>query len=80
MSITINLDKAKAIGHDIRRAKRAEEFAPLDRVIAKRIPGIEPDVIEEKREVIRERYAEIQAAIEAAETPEQIKAALEETS
>lgn len=77
MSITINLDKAKAIGHDIRRAKRAEEFAPLDRVIAKRIPGIEPDVIEEKREAIRERYAEAQVAINAAKSPDEIKAALE---
>ena len=27
--ITINLDKAKTISHDIRRQKRAEEFAPL---------------------------------------------------
>jgi hypothetical protein len=30
MTIVINLDKAKGITHDIRRAKRAEEFAPLD--------------------------------------------------
>ena len=30
MSIAINLEKAKTIVHDIRRAKRTAEFAPLD--------------------------------------------------
>jgi len=28
--ITVNIDKAKAIAHDKRRAARAAEFAPLD--------------------------------------------------
>ena len=37
--ITVNINKAKAIAHDVRRAKRAEEFAPLDEIIAKQIPG-----------------------------------------
>lgn len=74
--ITIDLDKAKAIGHDIRRAKRAEEFAPLDQVIAARIPGADIDKLEAERQVIREKYAEVQAAINAAESPEEIKAAL----
>lgn len=78
MSIGINLDKAKAIAHDIRRQRRAEEFEPLDRAIAARIPGMEPDVIEEKRQAVRKRYAKIQEVIEAAETPEEIKAAIEE--
>ena len=78
MSISINLDKAKAIAHDLRRQQRAAEFAPLDKAIATRIPGMEPDVIEEKRQAVRERYADIQDAIEAAETPEEIKAAIEE--
>lgn len=75
--ITINLDKAKAIGHNIRRAKRAEEFAPLDQLIAARIPGISVKEIEAQRKEIRNKYAEMQGAINAAETPEQIKAALE---
>jgi len=77
MSITINLDKAKDIGHNIRRQQRAAEFAPLDQQIAARIPGIELDVIEEKREAIRDKYTEIQEAINAAESPDEIKAALE---
>ena len=76
MSIGINLDKAKAIAHDLRRQQRAAEFAPLDKAIATRIPGMEPDVIEEKREAIRERYALIQEAIDAAETLEEVKAAI----
>jgi hypothetical protein len=78
MSIIINLDKAKAIGHDIRRQQRAAEFAPLDQVIAARIPGADPEVIEEQRQAIREKYAEVQASIEAAQTPDEIKAALQE--
>jgi hypothetical protein len=78
MTISINLDKAKDIAHNLRRQQRAAEFAPLDKAIAARIPGMEPDVIEEKREAVREKYAEIQEAIEAAKTPEEIKAAIEE--
>ena len=77
MTITINLDKAKAIGHDIRRAKRAEEFAPLDQQIAARIPGADFDALEADRQAIRERYAEAQVAINAAKSPDEIKAALE---
>ena len=77
MSIIINLDKAKSIGHDIRRQQRAAEFAPLDQVIAARIPGATIEEVEAKRQKIRNKYAEMQGAINAAETPEQIKAALE---
>ena len=77
MSIIINLDKAKAIGHDIRRQQRAAEFAPLDQQIAARIPGATIEEVEAKRQKIRNKYAEMQGAINAAETPEQIKAALE---
>lgn len=75
--ITIDLDKAKQIGHDIRRAKRAEEFAPLDEVIAKQIPGKDPAEVESERQAIRDKYAEAQVAIDAAATPDEIKAALE---
>ena len=76
MTIKINIDKAKAIAHDIRRHQRAAEFAPLDKAISTRAPGVEPNVIEEKREAIRERYALIQEAIDDAETAEEIKAAI----
>ncbi len=74
--ITINIDKAKAIGHDMRRAARAEEFKPYDDAIAKQIPG-QTEGAEAARQVIRDKYVAVQVAIDAANTPEQIKLALE---
>ena len=74
--ITINVDKAKSIAHDMRRAARAEEFKPHDEVIMKQIPGISSAVAEEARAAIRAKYANMQDDIDAAATPEEIKAAL----
>ena len=79
MSITINIDKAKAIGHDMRRAMRSAEFAPYDEVIAKQIPGADAAEAEAKRQEIRDKYALIQDVIEGASTPDEIKTALEVT-
>jgi hypothetical protein len=73
--ITINIDKAKNIGHDMRRAARAEEFKPFDEAIAKQIPGAS-DGAEIARQAIRDKYAAIQTSIDAAATPDEIKAAL----
>ena len=75
--IRINVDKAKAIAHDMRRQARATEFAPHDEVIAKRIPGTTEAEAEAARAAIRAKYVAIQDAIDAATTPEEIKAALE---
>ena len=75
MGLVIDIDKAKAIGHDIRRAARSEEFKPYDEVIAKQMPG-QADGAEIARQAIREKYAAVQSHIEAAQTPDQIKAAL----
>ena len=72
------MDKAKAIGHEMRRAKREEEFAPFDTVIMKQIPGKDLQAAEAARQAIRDKYAVIQSNIDAAETHEEIKAALEE--
>ena len=74
--IKINIDKAKEIGHEIRRAKREEEFAPLDAVIMKQIPGKDMTEAEAARQAIRDKYAVIQQDINAAQTPEEIKVAL----
>jgi hypothetical protein len=71
-----DLDRCRAIGHDIRRAKRAEEFAPHDEVIAKQIPGADASAAEAARQVVRDRYAEVQDAIDAAADPFEIKVAL----
>jgi hypothetical protein len=75
--INVDLEKAKAIGHDIRRTKRAEEFTPHDEVIAKQIPGKDAAAAEAARAGIRAKYDAMQAAIDAAGSPEEIKAALE---
>ena len=75
MGIVIDVTKAKAIGHDMRRAARAEEFKPYDEAIAKQIPGA-VDGAEAARQAIRDKYAAIQTSIDAAATPDEIKAAL----
>ena len=72
-----DLVKCKEIGHKHRRAKRAEEFEPLDDVIAKQIPGADTVAAEDGRKLIRKKYAKMQKDIDAAVTPEEIKAALE---
>lgn len=77
--ITINIDKAKTIAHDMRRTARAEAFKPYDEIIAKQIPGMAVQDAEAARQAIREKYAAIQTAIDASQTPEQIKAALNAT-
>lgn len=71
MSIVINLDKAKAIVHDKRRAARSAEFAPLD--IKATIPS-EAAAAEAARQAIREKYAAMQTQIDAAQTPDELKA------
>ena len=71
-----DLDKCREIGHDMRRAQRAAEFAPLDELIAKQIPGTDAAEVEASRQVIRDKYAAVQVAIDAADTPHAIKEAL----
>lgn len=74
--ITINVEKAKAIAHDMRRAARAAEFAPHDEVISKRIPGTVEVEAEAARAAIRMKYAVMQERIDAAQDTDAIKAAL----
>ena len=71
MSIFVNLAKAKAIVHDKRRAARAAEFAPLD--IKATIPA-EAAAAEAARQAIRDKYATMQTEIDAAQTPDELKA------
>jgi hypothetical protein len=71
--ITINLDKAKAVAHDKRRAARAAEFAPLD--IKATVPA-EAATAEAQRQAVRDKYAAMQSAIDAASDVDAIKAAL----
>jgi hypothetical protein len=74
--VDVDLDKAKDIGHDIRRQQRAEEFKPFDDIIAKQIPGADATEAEASRAQIRLKYALIQDVINAASDPDEIKTAL----
>ena len=76
-AVDVDLDKAKDIGHDMRRTKREAEFAPFDAIIMKQIPGNSAVEAEASRQEIRFKYALIQDVINAAETPDEIKSALE---
>jgi hypothetical protein len=71
--IQINMTKAKAIAHDARRAARAAEFEPFDNAIAKQIPG-QVDGAEAARQAIRDKYAALQTQMDAAQTPDELKA------
>ncbi len=74
--ITVNLDKAKVIGHDIRRALRTEEFKPYDDIIALRLPDMTEEEAEAARQAIRDKYADVQAQVDAADSTQAIKTAL----
>ena len=76
-AVEVDLDKAKEIGHDLRRQNRAEEFKPFDEVIAKQIPGVDAVAAEEARQAIRDKYALVQDVINGAEDPDTIKQAIE---
>lgn len=75
MGITIDLNKAKDIAHDKRRAARAEEFAPLD--IKATIPS-EAAAAESARQAIRDKYAAMQAQINSAATVNELKTLIEQ--
>jgi hypothetical protein len=73
--ITINLAKAKDIAHKKRRAARTEEFKPLD--VKATIPA-EAVTAEAARQVIRDKYATMQAQMDLAATVDELKALLPE--
>jgi hypothetical protein len=70
----VDMAKGKEIVHAKRRAKRSAEFAPLD--VEATIPA-KANEAEAKRKKVRDKYAEIQGDIDAATTPEQLKAIIE---
>jgi len=70
-----NLTKAKEIAHEKRRIKRAEEFAPLD--IESTIPAKASEA-EASRQLLRDKYATMQVAIDAAADIDALKAAATE--
>lgn len=68
--IQVNLDKAKEISHDKRRAKRADLFKQLD--IEATVPVL-AEQAEVKRQIIRDEFAAIQTEIDNAESVDQLK-------
>ena len=68
--ITINLNKAKELAHNKRRAARSAEFAPLD--IKATIPS-EAAAAEAERQVIRDKYAQMKEKMNAASSVEDLK-------
>lgn len=72
--IVVNLTKAKGIAHDVRRAKRSEEFAPLD--VKATIPA-EAEAAEAARAEIRAKYATVQTNIDAAADVDALKTIVE---
>jgi hypothetical protein len=74
--INVNVQKAKTIAHGKRRFDRAVEFAPWDEQISKQLPGADLQAAEAQRQSIREKYATMQAQIDASTTPTEIKTAL----
>ena len=68
--IQVDINKAKEITHQKRRAARAAEFAPLD--IQVTIPTL-AEQAEIERQNIREKYAEIQAQIDEANSVDALK-------
>ena len=84
--IRTNMVKAKPIAHEMRRAKRAEDFAPLDQEVML-VAGVEaagavaPKAMKDKaaaaetaRQAIRDADAVKQTAIDAAATEAELKA------
>jgi len=71
--ISINLNKAKTVAHDARRAARTAEFATLH---AKATIPSEATAAEAARQAVREKYAVMQTAIDAAADVDAIKAAM----
>lgn len=69
-NLTVNLNKAKEISHDMRRNKRAELFKPLD--IEATVPSLVANA-EVQRQIIREDFAIIQTEIDAAITVDELK-------
>jgi hypothetical protein len=74
--IGVDIDRARAVAHDLRRADRQERLAPLDHLIAAQIPGPDAKAAEAKRASIRAENASQQAQIDAAKNEAALRAAL----
>lgn len=72
-------DAAKEVAHDIRRSVREAEFVPLDKEVV--IATANPEKLaeaEEARQEVRDKYAAIQAEIDACDCPDTLREKLAE--
>jgi len=74
--VTEDVTKSKALAHNTRREKRAEEFKPYDETISLNIPGTDTSAAETSRAAIRTKYATMQTNIDNATDIAGIKTAL----
>ena len=71
--IKVNLNKAKEIAHQKRRANRSDEFKPYDEIIMKQIHGNDAIQTESERQKIRDKYDVLQKQIDQATNVEELK-------
>lgn len=77
VAVSINMPKAREIGHVMRRAQRQELLAPLDAEINYAVSdSAKVAEMDAQRQEIKAANAAMQTAIDAADTPEEIKIAL----
>ena len=74
--VTEQLEKSKALAHEIRREKRASEFKPHDEIISLNIPGQDTAAAETARVAIRAKYETMQTEIDNSPNTDTIKTAL----
>ena len=74
--VTEDVTKAKALAHETRRRKRAEEFKPYDDIVSLNIPGSDATAAEAERAKIRTKYTTMQTNIDNASDTAGIKTAL----
>jgi hypothetical protein len=76
--ITINMNIAKEVAHEKRRASRNVEFAPYDEIISKQIPGSDSANAEQSRVEIRTKYETIQNNINTVSGISELKTIMDE--
>jgi hypothetical protein len=64
--VAIDMAGVKEHMHNIRRGFRNIDLDPLDKQISYQIPGVSTELVEAKRQNIRDTYADIQNMIDSA--------------
>lgn len=72
--LAVSLARAKEVSHSYRRRARDIEMAPLDDIVAKNVPGSNPQQAENARVALRGKYEALQAQIDAASDVDALKA------